>query len=93
MLGLVAVGVVQGVGAEGQHERQQGQYCVVVQVVVPLAVVVVVVVVAAGQLGQVGLEQAAEFRGLEQLELGLGLGPLGLGPGPLGLMMQPACAC
>ena len=72
MLGLVAAGVaaVQGVGPEGQHGRQQGQHCVVVQVVVPLAVVVVamavvaVVVVAAGQLGQLGLEQAAEFQGV-----------------------------
>ena len=70
---LVAVGVVQGVGAEGQHERQQGQYCVVVQVVVPLAVVVV----AAGHLG---LEQAAEFRGLE------------LGLQRQGVVDHPACA-
>ena len=51
-----------------------------------VVVVAVVVVVAAGQLGQRGLEQAAEIRGLEQGQgQGLGLGPLGL--------VQPACAC
>ena len=65
MSGLVAAGAVQGVVPERQQGRQQGQHLVVVQVVVPLAEVVVVVAV-----GQVGLEQAAEFRGLE-----LGLQP------------------
>ena len=78
-----------GVVPEGQQGRQQGQHLVVVQVVAVVvvvvaaaaaaAVVVVVVVVAAGQLGQLGLEQAAKL-GLELgLELGLGLRRAGAG--------------
>ena len=78
MSGLVAAGAVQGVVPERQQGRQQGQHCVVVQVVVLLAVVVVVVVVVAA--GQVGLEQAAEFRGLE------------LGLQRQGVVDHPACA-